>query len=186
MDRQACASRLPGTWLALQETTCWDRCVQREPSCLAMLRKQMPPPAHASLHPPVPTAPALLGANTSGCGVLMPTEQDTHTHTYTHAHTWKPDTLILPENVPGQSVRLSSPEVPGYRHGWGRSLLQININSPQNAGEGKVRLVLAKASRECRVVLPSQKSYQVLNYPELQKEIPKSSDPICLYFFYLS
>ena len=83
----ACASRLPGTWLALQETTCWDRRVQREPSCLAMLRKQMPPPAHASLHPPVPTAPALLGANTSGCGVLMPTEQDTHTHTYTHAHT---------------------------------------------------------------------------------------------------
>ena len=54
---------------------------------------------------------------------------------------------------------------------------------PQNAGEGKVRLVLAKASRECRVVLPSQKSNQVLNYPELQKEIPKSSDPICLYFF---
>lgn len=96
------ASRLPGTWLALQETTCWDRQVQWEPSCLAMLCKQMPPPAHANLHPPVPTAPALLGANTSGCRVPMPTEQNTHTHTR------KPDTLILPENVPGQSVCLSS------------------------------------------------------------------------------
>lgn len=135
MDRQACASRLPGTWLALQETTCWDRRVQREPSCLAMLRKQMPPPAHASLHPPVPSAPTLLGANTSGCRVPMPTEQDTHT--YTHAHTHGNHTPSSCLKMSLASVRLSSPEVPGYRHGWGWSLLQININSPRMLVKGR-------------------------------------------------
>ena len=101
------ASRLPGTWLTLQETTCWDRHIQWEPSCLAMLCKQMPPPAHANLHPPVPTAPALLGANTYGCRVPMPTEQNTHTHTHTHTHT-ETRHLHPAENVPGQSVCLSS------------------------------------------------------------------------------
>lgn len=87
------ASRLPGTWLTLQETTCWDRRVQWEPSCLAMLCKQMPPPTHASLHPPVPTAPALLGANTSAAEYRC---QQNKTHTHTHGNQTPSSCLKMP------------------------------------------------------------------------------------------
>ena len=124
------ASRLPGTWLTLQETTCWDRHVQWEPSCLAMLCKQMPPPAHTNLHPPVPTAPALLGANTYGCRVPMPTEQNTHTHTHTHTHGNQTPSSCLKMSL----ARVSASHPRGsWLQAWsGWSLLQININPPES------------------------------------------------------
>lgn len=88
----------------------------------------MPPPVHANLHHLVPSAPALLAFSELITTVAYSRCQKKKKKT---------DTCILPGNVTGQSVCLSSTEAPGYRHRWGWLLVQININPPQNAAEGR-------------------------------------------------